>query len=246
MNEKDLTDLGLTGNEARVIVLLVMKGSTSASNLINETKLHKRVVYDILYKLVGEGLVSFIEDGRRKIFSISSETAFVDYIDQKKETLEKRRIKAEFLSREISLTRKNNLEESTAFLLVGIKSTKNYLKQTLEKGDSLVIGAPEKSVKILGEDFWINLNLKSQEKKNKSKMIFNPSLKKFASTIKNRYSEIKFLNLDIEQNTEIIIQKDTVSTIIWSDEPVIFQIKNKDNVDSYKKYFEILWSKSKS
>ena len=70
MEMKNLVDLGFNKNEAKVYLSLIRFGKVDAKQIIKDTKFHKNIVYDNLSKLIDRGLVSFIIEGKKKIFQI--------------------------------------------------------------------------------------------------------------------------------------------------------------------------------
>ena len=60
-----------------------------------------------------------------------------------------------------------------------------------------------------------------------------------------KLTEVKYMKKDLETPAWIDIFKDYVVTINVHGDPVCFLIKNKESVESYKKYFEIIWKQSK-
>ena len=67
---QNLTKLGLNQNEAKVYLSLLKFGKSDAHQIIKDTKFHKSIVYDNLDKLINKGLVTYIIDGKKRIFSI--------------------------------------------------------------------------------------------------------------------------------------------------------------------------------
>ena len=68
MDTKILEEVGLTPNESKVYLSLIELGSSSATQIIQKTGLHRAVVYDLLERLIEKGLVGHAIKGRKKFF----------------------------------------------------------------------------------------------------------------------------------------------------------------------------------
>ncbi len=241
----DFINLGFNKNEAKVYHSLIKFKTADASQLIKNTKFHKNIVYDNLEKLIDKGLVSFIIENGRKVFSISPHETFLHYFDeQEKELIEKKKL-AKKIAGEIRSTIKEIPEKQEATISRGVKAIKSFYNNALNNGNYFVFGAPQDSIEIMGRDFWVNHNVKRKEKKINVRMVFNESIRYYGEASKNKYTEIRYFDKDFEPLTEVHIQKDIVAIIVWTKEPLIFRINNKFVAESYKEYFGRMWKMAK-
>jgi len=246
MELTDFLKLGFNKNEARVYLSLIKFEKADARQLIQDTKFHKNIVYDNLERLIDKGLVTFIIEEGRKLFSITKPKMLSSYFEeQEKEVNEKIRL-AKKLEKEIAGKVKDIPEKQEATIYRGIKAMKSFYNETLTKEDYFVFGAPQESINVMGETFWENYSLKRTEKKIKVCMIFNPSIKYYGEKIKNKYTEIKYFNKNFEPKTETHIQGDIVAIMVWVKEPIIFKINSKTVAESYKKHFDAMWKASQN
>lgn len=246
MELTELIKLGFNKNEAKVYLALIKFGKSDARRLINETKFHKNIVYDNLEKLIDKGLVSFILEGKKKIFQIASSDSLVNFFKEKEEEIKEKEESAIKISKEISKIAKSLLSKQEAMIFRGVKGIRSFYNQTLEEGkDYVVFGAPQQSIDIMGELFWRNYNVKRIAKKMNVRMIFNPSIKKYGETIKNKFTKVKYFDKDFEPMSETHIQKDLVAIIVWTKEPILFLIRDELVAQSYKKFFEDMWKQAK-
>ncbi len=246
METVDLVKLGFNKNEAKVYFALIKFGNADAKILIKETKFHKNIVYDNLEKLIDKGLVSFILEGKRRIFQIASSNALNDYFNEKeKEILEKKK-QAEKITNEINKIAKSLPVSQEATIFRGVNGVRSFYNLTLEKNAPyFVFGAPQSSIDIMGDLFWANHNIKRIKKKIKARMIFNPSIRDYGESIKDKYTEIQYFERDFEPMSETHIQEDLVAIIVWTKEPILFLIKDKNIADSYMNFFEKMWKQAK-
>lgn len=116
---------------------------------------------------------------------------------------------------------------------------------TLNKGDYVVFGAPKKSLEIMGELFWKIYNKKKNNNGINVRMIFNEELREFSKKILDENTQIRFFEKDFEPLTETHIQDNYVAIAVWTDEPILFYIEDKEVANSYRNFFEKLWKISK-
>jgi sugar-specific transcriptional regulator TrmB len=245
MNTKELMELGFNKNEAKVYLSLIKFKNADAHRIIQDTKFHKNIVYDNLDKLIDKGLITFIVEGNKKIFHIASPEILVDIFEEKIKETEKTKEKAKKISNEIKKIAKQSLEKQEATIYRGKQGIRAFYKETLEGTDYVVFGAPQDSIEVMGKTFWKNYDIKRMERKVKARMIFNPSIKNYGKTIVNKLTLVKYFDKDFEPLTETNIQGDKVGIIVWTEEPILFLIKDKNVANSYLKFFEDMWKVAK-
>lgn len=246
MNIKDLIEIGFAKNEALVYVTLARYKESNANQIIKETKLHKKIVYENLEKLIDKGLISFIIEGKIRVYKLNSPESLEQLYEEKIKGAKEEKRKAEELSKELSKISSKIKTKQDAKIYRGKKGIQTFYNELLKiKKDYVVFGAPEHSLSSMGETFWLNLNAKLKERKIKGKLIFNPSIKYYGEKIKSKLLEIKYFERDFEPLTETNIQGDRVAIIVWTDEPILFLIEDKNVAGSYIKFFEKLWKQAK-
>ena len=92
-----LENLGLSKNESSVYVALLKIGLTSAKAILEETGLHRQLVYDALDSLIEKGLVSYIVQSNRKYFKAADPEQFKDVFNKRKLAVESQEEKFENL-----------------------------------------------------------------------------------------------------------------------------------------------------
>lgn len=245
MEVEDLIGIGFNKNEAKVYFSLIKFGKTDAHQLIQNTKFHKNIVYDNLDKLIEKGLVTYVIENGRRVYKMASSEILVEFFEEQEKELKTKKDKAKNLAKEIDTLKKDFPIEQEATIYKGIKGLKSFYNQTLHKGDFLVFGSPKESVEIMGETFWRNYDIKRKEKRISAKLIFNSSLRWWGETIKNKYTDVRYFDKDFEPLTETNIQGDEVGIIVWTEEPILFLIQDKNVAESYRKFFEGMWKVSK-
>ena len=75
-----LEDLGLTKTEVKVYLALLELGSSSAGKILEKSKLPNSTVHRDLNSLIVKGLISFILEGKRKVYQASNPENFFEFI----------------------------------------------------------------------------------------------------------------------------------------------------------------------
>lgn len=246
LNEENLIRLGFNQNEAKVYLSLTKFGKSDANQIIKDTKFHKNIVYDNLDKLINKGLVTYIIEGKKRVFSISSPDMLIEHVNENIKKLNENKELAINISREIKAKKKVIPRKQEASISKGVNGIRAYHKGIIEaKKAYYVFGAPKQSVEIMGEHFWENFEVKRIDKKISVSMIFNPALKNFGKTLKNKYTKIRVFDKDFEPLTQTDVHDDKVAIIVWSQIPILFLIEDKEVAKSYKRYFENMWKQAK-
>ena len=89
MDTEILEDLGLTPTEIKIYISLLELGVSSAGKILEKSKLPNSTVHRDLNSLIEKGLISFILEGKRKIYKATNPENFFEFIQDKKGNLKK-------------------------------------------------------------------------------------------------------------------------------------------------------------
>jgi sugar-specific transcriptional regulator TrmB len=234
--QEQLKAAGLTENEATIYTSLLEIGPKSASTLAHRTGLHRRVVYDSLDRMIKKGIIGYISENNKKIFQASNPKRILEMIQEKEKALEK--VMPQML--ELFNQEKEKARQETNFYkgIDGLKSV--FEDQLSEEKEIMIIGASKKAYELL-EVYFHWFDKKRQEKKIKTKIIFNGK-----PEIKIPLSEIKYLPEEYSSDMAINIYADKVAIILWKkDKPLAILIKDAEIATGYKKHFELMWKIAK-
>lgn len=228
----NLKEAGLTNNEDLVYNALIDLGPSLAGRISRKTGLHRRTVYDVTETLIQKGLVSYILENNRRIFSAVDPQRIIDLLDQKKDLLNPiiSELKSKFNS--------SKKREKTNFYK-GKTGLKMVFESQLEYPEILIWGATREAYNSMPYYFkWFNERRK--QKKVKIKVITSDR------TIKPKIlAETKYLAEKYSQPMVINVYGDNVAMILWGKNPFALVIEQKEFAIGYKKYFEILWKIAK-
>jgi sugar-specific transcriptional regulator TrmB len=238
-----LEDLGLSQAEAKVYLALLETGSTLAGPVIKKTALHRGTTYQILQRLIEKGLVSYVIKSGKRYFEATDPKRFQEMLKEKEEKL------SEILP---SLIQKRSLskEKQEVTVYSGYKGIKtvcdNILEELKGNGEYLDFGVSGLFRIVMGP-YWDLWQKKKKQYKIKAKCIFDETLKKDnPQFLKDYYGKARFHKKEFKSMTDTMIYNDKVVLFIWTAKPPIaIVIQNKDNAQSYRNQFNLMWSHSR-
>lgn len=245
MEYSDLEKLGLNKNEAKVYYALLKIGSATAADIVKHMGIHRNIVYDNLEKLISKGLVSYIIEESKKLFIPQEPSAIIEFLDKKEEEIQTEKEIAKKLISEIKDFRREETIGQEAEIYRGIKGMKKVLSEVLNAKENLVLGMTNKSSELFGETYWKNYNLKVKAKKISERMLLNSDFKEVYSFEKNKRVQARTLPKELNQVTETILFDNKIAIFIYSDNPLVFLIKDRVLYQTYLQQFEFLWKIAK-
>lgn len=240
MTEKEvLQELGLSEAEAKVYLALIETGSTLAGPIIKKTGLHRGTTYQILQRLKEKGLVSSIIKGKKQYFEPVSPNRLLDVLKEREERLQE-------IIPLLNQKLKESKEKQEITVYYGFKGVRSILDRMLEElnpgGEYYDFGVSGLFREVMGP-YWELWQQKKRKYHLKSKVIFSEELKKRNPQLLRDYiGEVRFHPKEYHSITDTMIYKDTVLLLIWTAKPTVaIVIKNKDNAESYKNQFKLMW-----
>ena len=243
--EKELEQLGLSGNEAKIYLFLLKHGEKSTGPIIKETGIANSRVYGSLNSLIDKGLVTYRIQKSGKLFQAADPSKFIENEEEKLKKIQS------FIPELKSLQNKEEKETSTA-IYEGFEGFKTAFKKIIDDCPK------EETIHILGfseqpfateslRTFIANMNTKSANKKQNLKIIMDVSVKETLGKDreKEKYSEVRYMPKGYISPIAIDIFEDYVYIFLWEEKPFVFMIKNKRIAESYKTYFKFLWKIAK-
>ncbi len=244
MNEK-LMELGLSKNESIIYLYLLKNSNITTGPIIKETKISNSRVYESLNSLISKGLVSYIVKKEGKYFTASSPERLLESEDEKRK-------KIIDLIPELNLLKSQKEFITTTAVYEGFEGFKTAFKKIIDDCP------PKETIQILGFSkqpyateslriFIKNMNLKSAQKKQKLKILLDSSTKEtFGKDRENeKYSEFRYMPKGYISPSAIDIFQDYVYIFLWEEKPYVFMIKNERIAESFRQYFNFLWSIAK-
>src|SRR3989344_3014713 len=234
-----LEDFGLSEGEAKVYLALIDTGSTLAGLVIKKTGLHRGTTYQILQRLMEKGLTSSVIKGKKQYFEAVNPDRLIDTLKEKEENLK------EILPR-LKEKLESSKEKQEVTVYYGVKGIRSVMDKMIEelkhKGEYYDFGVSGLFQEVM-KDYWYLWQKRKKDYKIKSYVIFNENLKKNNPKLVNDYfGEARFHPKEYSSITDTMIYEDTVILFVWTGKPPFaVVIKNKDNAESYKNQFKLIW-----
>ncbi len=248
MDTKILEQIGLTESEIKVYLALLKLGQTTAGPIVDEAKVTRSKIYDILERLKNKGLVSYIIKESTKYFSAADPSNIIQYLDDKEEEIEKQKYSIKNLLPQLEHQYQRAIKNKIAEVFIGMKGMQNAFNLLIREFSpdqeyyAFGAGKGENIEKI--QIFFDRLHKERIQKKVKSKIIFNESSKGlFKSQERSKLIEVRYL---IESTPAAInIYKDYTIIAILTKEPITFLIRNSEVANSFREYFKVMWKIAK-
>ncbi|HIH31902.1 TPA: TrmB family transcriptional regulator [Candidatus Woesearchaeota archaeon] len=224
---------GFTGNEAKIYLELLKRGSISANDLAKKLSMDRTLCYQLLNNLIAKGYAGYIVKENKKYFAATNPDSILISFKEKEHLISN-------IIPELKSIQKLQENIQEAEIYEGKKGLKVLYENMLKSREIMVFGATGKSYDVLKYELG-HIIKESQMLKIKGRMIVDSKLKKHPMT-KLKNVKIKFVDkVDAESTTTIFDDKVAIHTL--TDTPLIIFIKNKSIAQTYKNYFEYMWKK---
>lgn len=236
-----LEEFGLTKTEEKVYLVLIHQGTSSASELIKKTQLHRTTVYDVLDRLIEKGVVSFVIENKIKKYSPVNPSKFLDIALEEKKQAEAKEELAKRIIFEMNSLKKEEKSKSTAQIFVGLKGQKTIMNDIIEEGKDFVEFGGEGLFQDELPDYTRQWAEKRVLKNIKAKII---STQGTPAPIW-KMNQVKFVPKEYQSPAATMIYADKVAIFIHEEPITIILIESKRLSNSYRSYFNLLWKIAK-
>ena len=235
--EERLTQAGLSGNEAKIYLELLKRGSINASELAKKAGLDRTITYQVLNNLIEKGLVNYIFKEHKKYFSATKPANLLRPIKEQED----------FVRNIIpDLEKIEKLKEVKQYVEVyeGKSGLKVLFEEILTAKELCFFGATGKSYDVLR---WGMERIEKEfvKKGIKGRGIASRRIKGL------RWSKLKNMKLRYVEGGESrstsfgILDKEKIGIICLEQEkPLIIMIRNEFIAETLQNYFEFMWKNS--
>ena len=235
--ERLLSYAGLGLNESKVYLALLKLGRAQPGIITQESAVHRRNVYDALERLLQKGLVTFILEGKRKIYQPVSPRRLVEIT----------RTQENELSGAVSSLEKLHAakrESYEAKLYIGNKGLKAVMDDQLEMGRDIWIFGSHSRVEERLKYYFPQFERQRLKKKMHVRLVLDETARD-ASATKLGMVSARFLPKSFFGPISTNIYGDRIIIINYSEPVLITLIKNQKLAESYRKFYKLLWSAAK-
>lgn len=252
MDISELRKIGLTDGEVKLYDALLELGETTRAKLVKKSGVSASKVYDVINRLSEKGLVSSVKKQGRLHFSAADPARLRNYLEQKGVEIEREKQLIAAMMPALSARYKKTDEDTDIEVFYGWEGLKTVflgLENSMAMSDeNLVFGAsigknPEQA------DIFFRQHQRRVEKRGyKVRIIFNSDMKprkdRYRYYVRHKLHQIRFLHS--QTFTELYIYKKSVLFLMLLEKPIAINVKNKEVVDSFRKFFETLWKEAKA
>lgn len=236
MLEKQLLQLNFTKNETTVYLTLFELGKVRAGNIIDETALHRNLVYTSLDSLVERGLVTKTFVGGVAEFVANDPVALIEEIEEKK-------YQATFVVEELKKKQKEKPREIAVY--EGIDGLKKCRDQVLQypPSEKMFVFASQRSSTPEMEKVWKQFHKKREALGMPARFLYEAGVSKADVAWRNSLeeSQAKYLPFGIEFPVWFTGVADHLEIGVPGDNPLTFRIKSREAVGAFKKFFDYFW-----
>lgn len=250
MDEKlinDLMEFGLSSNEAKVYLILNIKGPLTASKISKLTGIPYSKIYEVIDRLKSKTIIEYSLEKRRKKFKAVELThVFKKVIKKKKKDIDNLEKKVENILEQVKKKMTPDKTQTGIWLSQGKKEFLEKASIMLRKANDYAYGITKEFSRIPTLD---NEIINARKRGVKVKIIgtkkFNELNLSRAKWYASRDVKIKAIPLGIQPRICLIddkevcirVDNDYNSEFIWSNNPALINL--------VKSYFEVLWKNAK-
>lgn len=239
MSLEILRKLGLSKGEIKVYSALLDSGRSPINKIHEKTGIERRNIYDILNKLIERGLISYVQENKKRYFQVSHPSQILGYIEEKKHDLDETK---EEVEKEIpKILEKFNFKRPVinGEIFRGKEGIKTVWEDMLNYDAMYWIGSGRYVPKQLPH-WFANWNKRRIKKKVKWHNIMRHEMRKEVKQMS--FEEIRFLPKEFSGNpTVICVFGNKTVNFLFGEEYFAFVIENKELADNYKLYHKYLW-----
>jgi len=235
--EDELKEYGLTEKEAKLFLICLKTGEATANRLSELIDLPRSTVYDILQKLINQGLISTTVKSKKTNYIANNPKVLLKALDDKRYKIE--RILPQLISIQNQIHDKPIAEvyEGKTGVIFELDSILNNAKSIK------LIGSRKNALRVI-QYHPDNFIVKRIEKKIPIKQILEESPE--ARKLKRlKFSQVKYLNSIKNSKNVIFIYGDTVVNLILGPELSAIRIQSKEYTQSQELLFDELWKIAK-
>ncbi len=242
-----LVSFGLSGNEARVYVYLLGRGTEAGgSKIALGAKIHRQYVYIALHRLIEMGLVDEIRYGKHGKYKARPPV-------QLEKIAKKKMVEAEEIVSELQKFSKVGHEQDFE-IIQGISAMQDYEVErvaSIPEGTEqyFIGGASQGFFDMMAGSYEQEYAPIANRKKLKSYYIGYKeeyNVAENAQVLKRQHFEFRWLPKFPKGVVNIMIMNDTVSFYTFVNPPILYVVKSKIVADNFKQFFMMLWDMAKN
>ncbi len=249
MESEFLESAGLTAGEAKAYLALLELGESASGAIIQKSGISSSKVYEILDRLVGKGLVSYVLKEKTRHFHPAPPSRLLEYIGRQEAKLAGQKQKVEEMLPRLEKLQLGGQPFRSAEVYEGYEGLRTLFDLLLHLHKSgevycvfFTTGGGPMDEKV--ERFFDNYHRRRAKTGIRVKLIADVGSAAFLKPLmKYRGYDVRYYPNPMPLG--VYIFKDYVATLSFRQKPVVFLLKSEEIADSYRNFFMGLWEKSK-
>lgn len=237
-------EVGFSGNATVVYGALLETGSATITTLQEKTSLHPQIIYNAIEELQREGLSSHVIERGRRRFQAGSPSLLLQVQQERLANIEN--------ILPALLLKYDQKQQQAVFVYSGNadfqKARERVIRSIPKGGCYYIVNNGGKKFKQAMEGTYTEAErLRIKRGIYKKIVDFTDSFSEVGAPTGEgeKLSEYRYLP-DIEGGpTSTLFGGDYLRINVWTDPVLTILIQNKELVESYKKYFDVLWRQAK-
>lgn len=239
---KELQEIGMSKNEAKIYETVLEIGECSVSDIAKKSGIHRRNIYDTITRLIEKWLIFSIFWGQENMYAASEPQKIYEMLHEKQMIFEK-------ILPYLKDARDKKPPTEAAFIYKGIEGYKNYMRDLARVAEDCYF----LSAKWNWMTPWVPFHLEqdfqeAMKRKGKvSKIIFDPRVREREDIQETASGEYRFLPDWYETPGIVDVFGDHVVTFksagVWNfwEDGTIFVMVNAQLAESYRTWFRFIW-----
>ncbi len=244
INTEVLREIGLSSNEIKVYMALIRLGSTSVTEVMKKSGVHRANIYDSLERLIGKGLVSNVMRLNKKYFECASPRNITAIIKEREKELES-------IMPELEAIYNQRMEKQEISHFKGKEGIKAVLRDINNYKSYDAFGISSNLAKVVEKYYftqWIRerleKNLKARMIKSRGDRLTTPNI--FGLRAYRKLFKVKEVPKEYYTSAATWIYGNKVAIMLESPEnPIAVVIDSKEIADGFRKQFENMWKHAK-
>lgn len=250
MNLDQLKEIGLSPGQINVYSAVLELGNCRISEIHEKTGLERRVIYDIINKLIEKGFITYTLEEGTKTYQCTSPNNLKEEIENKQKKLEQLHQKISEISKAYSLSR----PKIRAEVYRGNNAMKALLEEGLEYEATYWIGGNSGVEADAGADMRLWFKKWTDRRVELKRFMYDlvdygTSLEDFPPNDVERHKKFyyKYCSLpkELQSPMVVIIFGNKVAQVLWSKQSFAFVLESEEIKESFMKYFNCFWKETK-
>ncbi len=245
MASEILQKLGFSEGEGKVYSAILNSSEATLQYVHEQAGIERRNVYDIINKLINKGLVSYVNESRRKVYRATHPSKISEYLKTGQEEMAQRQAALAKEMPHLLSAYASSKPTVDARIYRGREGVRSMFDEMLSSKHHYFIGGNFGMRKYLGDSWCRNWERKRVENKIWWHDIVTAKLIMPYPKEKMEYYGAKVLPEEFYSPNVILIFGDCVANIYWGEPLHSVVIENKEVAKNYLAYFNYLWKKLK-